>query len=102
MRPGPVEDRGLPLSLGQQFQHAANLGPGAAAGQLAVAEGPGASFAEQVVAVRIKRPTSVEGANIVNALAHGLATLQDEWLITLLGEEIRGHQPGRSGTDHDG
>ena len=46
-----VEDRRLALALGEQFEHAAHVGAGAAAGELAVAERAGAAFAEQVVAL---------------------------------------------------
>ena len=49
-----VENRGLSLAFREQFQNAVDIRPAAATGELAVAEGSGAPFAEQVVALRMK------------------------------------------------
>ena len=101
MRPGIVEDRRLPLALGEQFEHAAHVRPGAAAGQLAVAEGAGSAFAEEVVALRIERAALVEGADVADAVAHRSAALEHERPITLLRQEVRRDQAARPGADDD-
>ena len=54
---GPVlvEDRRLAVAVGEDLQHAPDVGAGAAAGQLAVAERARAPLAEEVVALGVER-----------------------------------------------
>src|SRR5437016_5017461 len=81
MGPIIVENRRLAFALGEKLEYAPHLRPGAAAGQLAVAKGAGAAFAEEVIAFRIKRPAGVEAVDIVNALAHAAAAFEDQRLV---------------------
>src|SRR5262249_60782875 len=70
-----VEDGGLALALGEQLQDAAHLGPGAAAGELAVAERAGPALAEEGVALRVERPARVEGAHVADPVRARTAAL---------------------------
>jgi len=47
----------LPFAFGEQFEHAQHIRAGSTARQLAVGEATGPTFAEQVVVLRIVRPT---------------------------------------------
>ena len=53
-------------------------GPRAARRELAVAEGAGAPFAEEVVALGIERPVLVESAHVGDAFLDGAAALEDQ------------------------
>src|SRR5262249_36228860 len=78
MRAVIVDDRRLPLVLGEQLENAAHLGPGAAARQLAVAEGAGAPFAEEVIAVGLELAAVIEVVDVVDALADGAASFEHD------------------------
>ena len=78
MRPVLVEDRRLAVALGEDFEDALDVGPGAAAGQLAVAERARPPFAEEVVALGVERPAGVEPADVGDAVLDLAAPLQDE------------------------
>ncbi len=56
MRPVFVDDRRLAVAVGEDLQDAGDVGPGAARGELAVAERAGAPLAEEVVALGVERP----------------------------------------------
>ena len=58
------------LALGEQFQDAQHVRPGAAAGQLAVGERAGAALAEEVVALGVERPAGVEALHVADAVVH--------------------------------
>ena len=77
-------------------------GPGAAGGQLAVAEGAGASLAEEVVALGIERPVLVEPADVGDAVLDGPAAFQDQRPVTALGQQVAGEEAGRPGADDHG
>ena len=95
-----VENRRLALAGREQFQHAANIRSGTAAGELAVAERAGPPFPEQIIAFRIERSAGIEGMYIANPVSYGATSLEHQRPITLFGQEIGRHQSGRSGTDH--
>ena len=50
-----VDDRGLAVAVGEDLEDAVDVGAGAAAGQLAVAERARAPLAEEVVALGVER-----------------------------------------------
>src|SRR5258708_5953979 len=101
MRTVFVEDGGLTLTLGEQFQHSAHVRPGTPTGQLAVAKRTRTAFAKQIIAFRIKRATRVESLDIVDAVAYRTATLQQDWLVARFRQEIRRHQTAGTGADDD-
>ena len=76
-----------------------HVGPGAARGELAVAEGAGAPFAEEVVAFGVERPALVEAANVGDPILDGPAALQDQRAIAVLRQQIAGEEAGRSRAD---
>ena len=97
-----IKDGWLPLALGEQFEHPANIRPRRAAGEFAVAEGPRPAFAEKIVALRIEGAAAVEGLHVADALMNGRAALEDERHVAVLGQKETGREPGRAGTDDDG
>jgi hypothetical protein len=96
-----VENRGLAVAVGQDLQDAPDVGPGAAAGQLAVAEGAGAPLAEEVVALRVQRPPGVEAADVGDAVLDLPAAFQDQGAVALERQEIAGEQPRGARADDD-
>ena len=101
MGPVFIEDGRLALAGREQFQDSAHIRSGAAASQFAVAESAGPTFAEKIIAFRIQRAAGIKGLDIVDAVAHRPAALQDQRLVALLREKIRRHQAGGPGADHD-
>ena len=101
-----VEDgrlaRLLALALGEQFQHAQHVRPGAAAGQLAVGERAGAALAEEVVALGVERPAVVEGLHVADAVVDARAAFEHDRPVAVLGEEVRADEPARPGADDHG
>src|SRR5262249_48545147 len=90
------------FALGEKLQHAANVRPGTAAGELAVAECAGSTFAKQVVALGIERTTGIEGTHVVDAVAHRAATLPHYRARAALRQEIRPHKTAGPRADDDG
>src|SRR5262249_56795033 len=78
VRPVVVQDRRLALALREQLQDAAHVRPGAAAGELAVAERAGAALAEEVVALGVERAAFVEGAHVADAAADGRGAFEHQ------------------------
>ena len=72
MRSMVVEDarfaRLLAFVLREDFEHANHVRPGAATGELAIAERAGAAFAEEVVALRLEFAALVKGLHVADAL----------------------------------
>ena len=96
-----VDDRGLAVALGEDFQDAEHVGAGAPAGQLAVAEGARPPFAEEVVALGVERPARVEPADVGDAVLDLAAALEDERPVAVAGEEVAGEEPrGARPDDH--
>src|SRR4029077_8930596 len=88
MRPIVIKNGRFSLAGRKQLQDAANTRAGTAARQLAVAEGAGAALAKKIVAFGIERPAGVEGMHIVNALANGPATFEDQRPVTLFCQKV--------------
>ena len=84
------------------MQNAANVRAGAAVGELAVAERAGPALAKEIIALRIVRAALVEGADVVDAVAHRPAALQHQRSIALLRQKPGGGQTARPRADHDG
>ena len=77
-----VDDRRFAVAVGEDFQDMGDVGAGAARGELAVAEGAGASLAEEVVAFGIERPRLVEAADVGDPVLDGPAAFEDQGPIT--------------------
>ena len=90
------------MAVGEDLEDAADVGAGAAAGQLAVAERARASFAEEVVALGVERPAGVEPADVGDAVLDRAAAFEDQGAIAVLGEQIAGEQPRGAGADDHG
>ncbi len=83
MRPVFVDDRRLAVAVGEDFQDTGDVGAGAARGELAVAEGAGPPFAEEVVAFGIERSIFVEPADVGDAILDGPAAFEDQGPIAV-------------------
>ncbi len=97
MRPVLVDDRRLAVTVGEDFQDAGHVGPGAARRELAVAEGAGPPFAEEVVAFGVERPRLVEPADVGDPVLDGPAAFQDQGAIAVAAraDSRRTGRPGR-------
>ncbi len=93
VRPLLVDDRRLAVALGQDLEHPADVRPGPARGQLAVAERPRPALAEEVVALRVERAVLVESADVGDPVLDGAAPLEDQRSISGLGQQIAGDSP---------
>ncbi len=94
-----VDDRGLAVAVGQDLQDALDVGAGAPAGQLAVAEGARPSLAEEVVALGVERPAGVEPTDVGDPVLDGPAAFEDQRPVAVQGEHVPGEQPRRAGAD---
>ena len=99
VRLGLVDDRRLAVAVGQDLQDPEDVGPGVPAGELAVAEGPRAPFAEEVVALGVEQATAVEPADVGDPVLHVPPSFEDQGAITVQGEQVAGEQTGRAGAD---
>ena len=99
VRPVLVDDRRPAVALGQDLQHAMDVGPGAARGELAVAERARTPLAEEVVALGVERPVLVEPPDVGDPVLDGPAPLEDQRPVSRLGQEVAGDQPGRARAD---
>jgi hypothetical protein len=97
-----VEDGRLAVAIGQNLQDPQHVGPGIARGELAVAEGAGPPFSEEIVAFRVERAPKVEPADVGHAFLDSAAAFQDQGAVTVLGQEVAGDQTGRAGADDHG
>ena len=99
VRPVVVKNGRLPFTLGQQLENLADVGSGAAASKLAVAESAGPPFAEKIITFWIKWAARVKDANVLNPVSDGPASFQNDGAVSLLGKKIRCYHPGRTSTD---
>ena len=99
MRPVLVDDRRPAVALGEDFEDVGHVGAGAAGRELAVAERPGAAFAEEVIAFGIERAVLIESADVGDAILDGAAALEDQRLIPGARQQIAGEEAGGAGAD---
>ena len=102
MRAVLVDDRRPAVALGEDLQDAGDIGARAAGGELAVAEGAGPAFAEEVIAFGIERPVLIESAYVGDAILDGAAALEDQGSIPVMRQQIAGEQAGGPGADDHG
>ena len=96
-----VDDGGFAVAVGDQFQDALDVGAAGAAGELAVAEGACASFAEQVVAFGVESAAGVELADVGHAVLDSAAAFEERGAVPGEGEKVGGEEAGGAGADDD-
>ena len=91
------------MAVGDDLQDSPDVGPGAPARELAVAERPCPPFAEEIIALRVDRPPLVEPADVGHAVLDLAPSLQDQRAGSRASASmIAGEQPGRPRADDDG
>ncbi len=96
VRPMLVQDRRTAVTFRQDLQNTMDVGPGAARGELAIAEGAGPPLPEQVIALGVHRPVLVEPAHVGDPILDGSAPLENQWSEPRLSQEVSGEQAGRA------
>jgi hypothetical protein len=90
MRLGLVDDGGLPLGSGKDFEDAIGIRAGVSASQFAIAEGSRSTFTEEVVALFVEGGATVEGSDVAGSFADASASFDDDGTVTHLGELMGG------------
>src|SRR5437016_6030845 len=96
-----VADLGLAAALDKPLEHPIDVGTAHAAGELAVAEGSGAPFSEQIIVFAIELAATVEFADRGDAFFDRPAALQNQGPVSAEGEIICRQEAGRARTDHN-
>src|SRR5690606_9772608 len=98
-----VEDLVRRTGLDEFLQHlaAAVLRVLDLAVQLAVGEGTGAAFAELHIGLGVEHALAPQAPGVLGALAHFLATFEDDRLEAHLRQQEAGEDAARAETDHD-
>ncbi len=99
---GLGQDLGRSAGLDELGQHLAAQVAGVLdlAVELAVREGAGPALAELHVGLRVQHALAPQAPGVLGALAHHLATLQDDRAQAHLGQDQAGEQAARPGPDH--
>src|SRR5690606_6798526 len=101
VRPVLIDDRGLAVAIGHDFEDPTHVGPSSSAGELAVAEGAGTPLAEEVVRLGIDLPAGVERPDVGDPVLDRPPPFEDERPVAADRQEVGGEEPGRPGADDD-
>lgn len=97
-----VDDGVASSAFDETMQDPVDVGAGHAAGEFAVAEAAGASFAEEVIIFLMEFAAAVEVTDFGDAFFYGVTSFKDDGAVAFVGEVVTGEQSCRTGPDDDG